>query len=362
MPRFAWILLLLPLVVAPLRADDFTGQVGPIDEAQLGMDWYLLGPGDFPILPLEGVTVSVLDCGEDCPNPVRTDPDGRFRFPDTASPARLRFDPPECGASDPECEPLEPLELEGASGARTALGAKWPAGVEDTMLRYMPSVAGVLYIKREGEIPTNPGASGAAGTDVVWVNGRHGWEPFREVGTFIHELMHAYERRLRNACWYENQDVDGYVLHENWLRAYAADRDRRASLGIPLREPDGYDLTGWRRGAETLAWFADMYFRPNDLTRDWRKDYHSLQFMTHDELERYAPHRYAYFEKIIFERYLKEKSWLGSASTGEKWPGMCRAPRNEWVSVSKYLLVPSSLPKRNLSPAAGFKCGFLDLP
>ncbi len=361
MPRFAWVLLLLQLVVAPLRADDFTGQVGSIDAAQLGLDWYLLGPGEFPILPLEGVTVSVLECGEDCPDPVRTDPDGRFRFPDTASPARLRFDPPECAENDPECEPLEPREVERESGARTALGAKWPAGIVDIMLRYMPSVAGALYVKREGEIPTNPGASGSASLEAVWVTGRHGWKPFLEYGTFIHELMHVYDLRLRNACWYENQDVDGYVLHENWLRAYDADRARMDSLGIPLREPDGYDLTGWRRGAETLAWFATDYFRPDALTLEWLKMHPASRAVTHAELEQYAPHRYAFFEKIIFERYLKEKSWLGSASTGEKWPGMCRAPRNEWVSVSKYLLVPSSLPKRNLSPGAGFQCGFLDL-
>ena len=96
MTRCAWILPLLQLAAAPLRGDDFTGQVGPIDEALLGLDWYRLRPGEYPILPLEGITVSVLDCGEGCPDPVRTDPAGRFRFPDTASPARLRFDPPEC--------------------------------------------------------------------------------------------------------------------------------------------------------------------------------------------------------------------------------------------------------------------------
>ena len=357
MPRFAWILLLLQLAAVPLRAVDFTGQVGSIDEAQLGTDWYRLGPGEFPILPLEGVTVTVLDCEPACPDPVASDPAGWYTFPNLNSPARLRFDPPICV----ECKPLEPREVLLASGARTALGAKWPAGVEETMLRYMPSVSGALYIKREGEIPGSPGASGAAGTHVVWVNGRHGWREFSEMSTFLHELMHVYDFRLRHACWYENQDVDGYVLHENWLRAYDADRARMDSLGIPLGEAEGYNLTGWRRGAETLAWFADTYFMPDALTMERRKDHFSLQFMTHAELEKYAPHRYAYFEKIIFERYLKEKSWLGSASTGEKWPGMCRAPRNEWVSVSKYLLVPSSLPKRNLSPEAGFQCGFLDL-
>ena len=93
-------------------------------------------------MPVEEVWVSVLDCEPDCPYSVRADPDGRFRFSDLASPARLRFDPLECPDNDWECEPLEPREVERASGARTALGAKWPTGIEDTMLRYMPSVAG----------------------------------------------------------------------------------------------------------------------------------------------------------------------------------------------------------------------------
>ena len=92
MHRSARILLFLQLASTVLPALDFDGQVGRLDEAQLGMDWWRLGPGEFPILPLEGVRVSVLDCGEDCPDPVRTDPAGWFRFPDLASPARLRFD------------------------------------------------------------------------------------------------------------------------------------------------------------------------------------------------------------------------------------------------------------------------------
>ena len=361
MSRFAGILLLLTLAAVPVSAQEFSGQVGRIDEAQLGMGWSRIGPGEFPILPVKGVRGSVLDCGPDCPDPVRSDPAGQFRFIDLASPARLRFDPPECDAADSECEPLEPREVERASGARIALGAKWPAAIADTMLRYLPSVAGALYVKREGEIPGLPGAAGSASPEIVWVTGRHGWYPYSEYSTFIHELMHVFELRLRLACWYENQDVNGYVLHENWLRAYDADRARMESLGIPMREPEGYNLSGSRRGRETLAWFATDYFMPDALTLEWRKKYFSLQFMTHAELEKYAPHRYNFFEKIVFGRYLKEKSWLGSASTGEKWPGMCRAPRNEWVSVSKYLLVPSPLLKRNLSTAAGFQCGLIDL-
>ena len=62
MPRFAWVLLLQQLAATPLRADDYTGQVGRIDTAQLDVNWFRLRPSEFPIIPLEGVTVSVLGC------------------------------------------------------------------------------------------------------------------------------------------------------------------------------------------------------------------------------------------------------------------------------------------------------------
>ena len=62
MSRFAWILLLLPSVATALSAQEFRGRAGRIDEAQLGMDWYRLRQGEFPILPVEGVRVSVLIC------------------------------------------------------------------------------------------------------------------------------------------------------------------------------------------------------------------------------------------------------------------------------------------------------------
>ena len=52
------------------------------------------------------------------------------------------------------------------------------------MQRYMPSVADAIYVKREGEIPGSPGASGVANSRVVWINGRHGWEPWRELSIF----------------------------------------------------------------------------------------------------------------------------------------------------------------------------------
>ena len=361
MHRSARILLFLQLASTVLPALDFDGQVGRLDEAQLGMDWRRLVPGEFPILPLEGVRVSVLDCGEDCPDPVRTDPAGWFSFSDLASPSRLRFDPPECAADDPECEPLEPREVERASGARTALGAKWPRGIEDSMLRYMPSVDGALYVTRRGEIPGSPGAGGSASAYVVWSNFPHGHRQFFEYSTFIHELMHVYDLRLRLACWYENQEINGFVLHENWLRAYDADRARLTSLGLPLREPEGYNLSGEKRGLETLAWFADDYFLPDELVIEWRKEQPASKAVTHRELEQYAPNRYAFFEKIILDRYLKKKSWLRIGYPADDWPGMCRPPLNEGVYALDYLLAPPLPPKRSMLQPAGFKCGVVDL-
>ena len=78
MPRFASIALLLLLITAALPASDFSGQVGRIDEALLGTDWSRLQYGEFPIIPLAGVKVSLVDCEEDCPDPVLSDPAGNF--------------------------------------------------------------------------------------------------------------------------------------------------------------------------------------------------------------------------------------------------------------------------------------------
>ena len=364
MSRFASILLLLQLAVAPLPAQEFKGQVGRIDEDQLGIDWWRLRQGEFPILPLEGVRVSVIDCEPPCPDPVLSDPAGHFRFADLASPARLRFDPPECAADDPECEPLQPREVERQSGARTALGAKWPDLVVDVMQRFMPSVADALYVKREGEIPGLPGAAGAASDEVVWINGYPDWELFGELGTFIHELTHVFERRLRRACLRENRDMDGWVLQESWLQAYDADRARMERLGIPVSEAEGYNLSGWRRGAETLAWFADTYFMPDHITLEWRKDHPSPQFMTHAEFEEYAPNRHDWFERMLYGRSIERRSYLEAHPGATTWPGMCEPPeRMAWAldrlpplpQFSKQALDDHKVP-------AGFKCGALDLP
>ena len=61
--------------------------------------------------------------------------------------------------------------------------------------------------------------------------------------TFLHELMHFYEFRLRLACWQENQDIDGFILHESWLRAYEADLLFLEAHGLPLRERSLSELT-----------------------------------------------------------------------------------------------------------------------
>ena len=187
MARFArfWVVLLAAapaLAQAQAPPADFQGQVGRLDEMLLGEDWWQLSPAEMPSIPLAGVTVHVLDCGGDCPAPVQTDAAGWFTFPGLGmDSALLSFTPPPCAEDDWECEPLEPRQEVLANGARTVLGAKWPAGIEDTMLRYMPLTAGAIYIKREGEIPIpSGGAAGAASQWAVWVNGRKGWDEFSE--------------------------------------------------------------------------------------------------------------------------------------------------------------------------------------
>ena len=364
MPRTASILLFVTLISPSLPAQEFTGQVGRIDEALLGRDWYRLEPGEFPILPVAGVRVSVLDCEPDCPDPVLSDPAGGFRLPDLAPPARLRFDPPECAADDPECEPLQPRTVERHSGIRTALGAKWPDLVVDLMQRFMPSVADALYIKREGEIPGSPGASGIASTRGVWINGRHGWEPFREIRTFLHELMHVFELRLGRACRMDHQDVNGFVLQETWLEAYDADRVRLERLGMALREPDGYNLTGYRRGRETLAWFTEMYLVPDHMTLEWRKAFPHPQFMTHVELEHYAPNRIDWFERMLYGRSVDRRSFFQANPHAETWPGMCTSPERLTWALDRLPPLPpfSKSESGETKPLEGFKCGFLDLP
>ncbi len=318
------------LFAAPALAQaphDFEGYVGRLDAAQLGEDWYLLTPDSMPSFPLEGATVRVLECEENCPAPVQTNAGGWFTIPGLElDSVRLRFDPPPCPEADLECEPLEPRQEVLATGTRTILGAKWPPGIEDTMLRYMPLIDGAIYVTREGEIPGLPGAGGAASPWIVWNNFLHGWNRFIENRGFVHEAMHLYEFRLRDACWYENRDIDGWILQERWLRVYDADRRRLEQLGLPLREPDGYELDEVGRGSETLAWFAGDYFMPEALMLQWPW-YGILEgFKTYRELEQYAPNRYAYFEKIVFQRYLGEKRGQRLKLDAEEWPGMCTAP------------------------------------
>ena len=320
-----WAVLLLAAPLAAQSSIDFQGYLGRLDAAQLGEGWSRLAPADMPSFPLEGATVSVLDCEEACPAPVRTDAAGWFTIPGLGrDSARLYFEPPACDENDSECEPLEPREEVLENGGRTVLGAQWPAGIEDTILRYMPLVANTIYIRREGEIPGSPGASGVAGQWAVWVNGRWGWDFYSEYRTFVHELMHVYEFQLRLACWHENQEIDGFVLQEEWLRAYQEDRRLLEENGLPLREPDAYEMTEYRRARETLAWFAEYYFTPEALTLDWRSQHSSTQFMTYRESEQYAPNRYAFFERLVFARYLDRKSWeRAHPDSKDEWPGMC---------------------------------------
>ncbi len=340
------LLLAFTLAAWPLSAQPFQGQVGTPDQALLGDDWNLLRLSEMPLIPIEGVTVSVLDCGEACPDPVTTDASGWFSFPDIeVESALLRFDPPACLEDDPECEPLEPREEEFMNGSRTVLGAKWPAGVEDTVLRYMPLVAGTVYIKWEGEIPGLPGACGSASSWVVIINEKCWSEEFSEHRTFVHEIVHTYEFRLRRTCRRQRPDVNGWVLQEDWMGAYEADRRLLEEQGLPLREPDGESLTEYQLARETLAWMAEEYFTPDALTLGWIGRYRicgptgcrpglNLNFKTHRELAAYAPNRYHYFEKLVFERYLDEKQWRRDNPDEEEWPGMCEAPPFESESAS----------------------------
>ncbi len=308
----------------------FQGQVGTPDPAQLDEDWYLHTPATFPSIPLEGVTVSVLDCAERCPAPAQSDAAGWFAFPDlAATEARLRFDPPPCLEGALECEPLEPREEVFSNGGRTVLGAKWPAGVEDTALRYMPSVAGAIYIKWEGEIPVLRSCA-AAGTWAVVLTEYCRASEYLEYKAFVHELMHVYEFRLYLACWHQRRDVDGWVLQENWLRAVEADRIYRQENGLQwVGERDGSLVDDATTARETLADLAEHYSMPMQLVRNRRAKYPSVpieNYKTYLDMEQYAPNRYAYFEKLVFERYLEEKAWRRENPGGGKWPGRCAAP------------------------------------
>lgn len=333
----AALLCALPSSAQPNGA--FAGQLGALDESMLGENWWRLTPSEMPAIPLEGATVSVLDCEEDCPQTVLTDAAGWFEFPSyAAARARLRIEPPACAQGDTMCQPLEPREETLANGGRTVLGAKWPVGVEDTILRYLPSIAGAIYIKREGEIPGLPGACGSASYRGTIIINDYCWsDRFNEYRTFVHEAVHLYEIRLGMACRSQNPDVDGWILQENWLRAYEADRVYREENGLPLRDPTTYNLNERRKAMETLAWFAEEYFTPEALTLQnpwYGTDCDSTgcwesttgQMKTYRELETYAPNRYGYFEKIVFERYLDEKQWRRDNPDGEEWPGLCEAP------------------------------------
>ena len=254
-----------------------------------------------------------------------------------------------------ECEPLEPRQEVLANGARTVLGAKWPVGIEDTMLRYMPLTAGAIYIKRKGAIPGKNDTAGAASQWAVWVNGRNGWDEFGERNVFLHELMHHYEFRLRLACWQENQDIDGFILHGSWLLAYEADMLFLEAHGLPLRERSLSEYSEQRQAQESLADFAEEYFMPEALSQGARQVIFdgNKQVNGYREIEQYAPNRYAYFEQLVFQRYIDEKRWRRKYPDGGEWPGTCRPP-----TLDKPAGILESITKSSSAP--GYKS--LDLP
>jgi hypothetical protein len=384
-----WVLvgtvLLCGLPSSAQQNGTFSGQLGALDPSMLGEGWSGLRPSEMPAVPLEGATVSIVDCEEDCPQPVMTDAAGWFTIPDIEEETlRLHFEPPICADDAPECEPLEPREETLSKGGRTVLGAKWPAGVEDTVLRYMPSIAGAIYIKREGGIPGIPGACGSVSSRGTIIINDHCWsDPFNEYRTFVHEAVHLYEIRLGMACRSQTPDVDGWVLQEDWLRAYDADRIYREENGLPLRDPTTYNLDERRKAMETLAWFASDYFTPEALMLQWPYyGYHCDStgcrpsktggLKTYRELEQYAPNRYAYFERIVFERYLDEKQWRRNNPDGGEWPGLCEAPPFDedeedsdsgggvvWPFGSKSSSIPASLSYYPEDPGPAI-CSFPD--
>ena len=94
-------------------------------------------------------------------------------------------------------------------------------------------------------------------------------------------------------------------------------------------------MSEYSRARETLAWFAEEYYMPEDLVLQWPGRYRicnssgcrpgkNLNFKTYRELEQYAPNRYAFFERLVFARYLDRKSWeRAHPDSPEDWPGMC---------------------------------------
>ena len=173
----------------------------------------------------------------------------------------------------------------------------------------------------------------------------------------------VYEFQLRLACWHQNQEIDGWVLQEDWLRAYEADRRLLEERGLPLREPDAHDLDEYKRARETLAWFAEDYFTPEALVLQWPWYGTSTQLKTYRELEQYAPNRYAFFERLVFARYLDRKSWeRAHPDAAEDWPGMCEPfpPGLAWA-LDRLPPLPGSSKAAALEPAPA-KCSFFDAP
>ena len=96
-----------------------------------------------------------------------------------------------------------------------------------------------------------------------------------------------------------------------------------------------------RIARETLAWFAEDYFTPEALALQWPgrnricdssgcRPGKDENFKTYRELEQYAPNRYAFFERLVFARYLDRKSWERAHPEEEDWPGMCEPFPPAW--------------------------------
>ena len=155
MSRFAWILLLLQLAAALFRRRSSRVRWG----ASMRISSDSTGGGfareSFRSCRSKG-------CGSACSiasRPVRIQSfpirqDG-FRFADLASPARLRFDPPECDW--PTIRSASPCSRAKSSGSPGPAPPWERSGLTwwyDVMQRFMPSVADALYVKREVRFPS----------------------------------------------------------------------------------------------------------------------------------------------------------------------------------------------------------------
>ena len=128
MPRTASILLFVSLISPALPAQQFHGQVGRIDEAQLGRDWSRLRDGEFPIIPLGGVKVSVLDCDRPVRIqlvPIRPDGSNSPTWPPLQDCASIRLNAPLTTRNASLCNRASSSGNPGSALPWVTIGLTW---------------------------------------------------------------------------------------------------------------------------------------------------------------------------------------------------------------------------------------------